>query len=243
MLCKNIVITCGENGMYLNNIMTHIDNNEQCNLVDVTGSGDIVFSILIFSYLLDKNMVIACRISNFVARRGIKYIGNYSVTVNDIQAYYEENIDFLLYDYEIDKITRLSKKENIVFTNGCFDIIHSAHIQLLQYAKSLGKILVVGLNSDSSIKNIKGEKRPINDECERIELLKNLGFIDYIIVFYDNTPYHILNHLKPDILVKGGDYSEDSIIGKEFTKKICLFDFIQNKSSTKIIEKINLKIN
>jgi D-beta-D-heptose 7-phosphate kinase/D-beta-D-heptose 1-phosphate adenosyltransferase len=144
----------------------------------------------------------------------------------------------IIYDYEIDKITKISKKRNIVFTNGCFDILHSAHIELLKFSKNQGDVLVVGLNSDDSIKRLKGETRPINNIDERAKILSLFDFIDYIIVFSDDTPLNIITMLTPDILIKGSDYNKENIIGKEFVKQIILFDFVQNKSSTRVINKI-----
>jgi D-beta-D-heptose 7-phosphate kinase/D-beta-D-heptose 1-phosphate adenosyltransferase len=109
---------------------------------------------------------------------------------------------------------------------------------LLKYAKSLGKILVVGLNSDSSVKEIKGEKRPINNEIERSQLLINIGWVDFVIIFQDNTPYFVLVNLKPDFLVKGGDYNLYQLVGKEFVKEVVLFDYIKGCSTTNIINSI-----
>jgi D-beta-D-heptose 7-phosphate kinase/D-beta-D-heptose 1-phosphate adenosyltransferase len=144
----------------------------------------------------------------------------------------------ILYDYEVEKIRQISKNPNLVFTNGCFDILHSAHIELLKFSKNLGEILVVGLNSDDSIKRLKGETRPINDINERSKILSLFDFIDYVIIFSEDTPLDIIKLLEPDILVKGSDYNKDNIIGKEYVKKIVLFDFIQNKSSTRVINRI-----
>jgi D-beta-D-heptose 7-phosphate kinase/D-beta-D-heptose 1-phosphate adenosyltransferase len=238
LFCKNMVLTCGENGMYLNNTINWVESLKDINVVDVTGSGDIVFAMLIYYYLLDRDMLKACRVANYIAGKGIQYIGNYKVSLLDIEEYNTLHINFLINNFETDKIEQLSRCPNIVFTNGCFDVIHSAHISLLRYAKTLGNKLIVGLNSDSSVKSIKGEKRPINNQDERIELLKNLGYVDHIILFNDDTPYSILSHLKPNVLVKGGDYTPDSIIGKEFVNKIIIFDYIKNKSSTLTINKI-----
>jgi len=109
---------------------------------------------------------------------------------------------------------------------------------LLKYAKSLGKILVVGLNSDSSVKEIKGEKRPINNEIERSQLLINIGWVDFVIIFNNNTPYSVLENLKPDILVKGSDYNVDQLVGKKFVKEVVLFDYIEGSSSTNIINSV-----
>jgi D-beta-D-heptose 7-phosphate kinase/D-beta-D-heptose 1-phosphate adenosyltransferase len=108
----------------------------------------------------------------------------------------------------------------------------------LQFAKKQGDILVVGLNTDESIKRFKGDSRPINNIEERCELLKNLGFIDYIIIFKDDTPEKILSLLKPNVLIKGGDYTKESIIGKEFADKIIIYNYIDGLSSTNVIKKI-----
>ena len=128
--------------------------------------------------------------------------------------------------------------KNVVFTNGCFDLVHSAHIRLLQFSKKQGDILVVGLNNDESIRRLKGSTRPINNIEERTEFLANLDFIDYIIVFGDDTPANILELLRPDIIVKGGDYKKENIIGKEYAKEVVLYDFVNGISSSNTISKI-----
>jgi D-beta-D-heptose 7-phosphate kinase/D-beta-D-heptose 1-phosphate adenosyltransferase len=109
---------------------------------------------------------------------------------------------------------------------------------LLKFAKNQGDLLIVGLNSDESIKRLKGESRPINNIDERSKILSLFDFIDYVIVFSDDTPLNIITMIKPDILIKGSDYNKENIIGKEFVKQIILFDFVQNKSSTRVINKI-----
>jgi D-beta-D-heptose 7-phosphate kinase/D-beta-D-heptose 1-phosphate adenosyltransferase len=130
----------------------------------------------------------------------------------------------------------------IVFTNGCFDILHLGHIELLKYAKSLGDVLIVGLNSDKSIKRLKGDKRPINDEITRKTILESLKFVDSVIIFGEDTPLQLIKQVKPNIIVKGGDYKKEDVVGYEFEKygllEIKLFNYIPNKSTTSIIEKI-----
>lgn len=140
----------------------------------------------------------------------------------------------------IDKLKAISNK--IVFTNGVFDIIHRGHAEYLSEAKLLGDILIVGLNSDSSVRNIKGDKRPIVDEKSRAYVLSKLKPVDYVIIFDENTPYNLINIIKPDILVKGADWSEDKIIGADIVKEnggeIKLIKFVENNSSTNIINRI-----
>jgi D-beta-D-heptose 7-phosphate kinase/D-beta-D-heptose 1-phosphate adenosyltransferase len=237
--CENILLTLGDEGMILNTNYNKIEHSNAIDVVDVTGAGDTVLSILVYTYLKIGDLLEASRIANYVGGKSVGVIGNYSVTLDDINEY-NDNIylDKIIYDNEIDKIEKLTTKKNIVFTNGCFDILHSAHIELLKFAKKSGDILIVGLNSDNSIKRLKGETRPINDINERAKILSLFDFVDYIIIFEDDSPLNIIKTLKPNILVKGSDYTIDNIVGKEYVKNVILFNFIQNKSSTHVINKI-----
>jgi len=135
-----------------------------------------------------------------------------------------------------------SQKKKIVFTNGVFDIIHRGHIEYLKEAKSLGDVLIVGLNSDKSVKEIKGEKRPIISEENRAIVLSNLKPVDYVVIFNEDTPYELINAIKPDILVKGGDWSADKIVGSDIVNsyggQVRAIKFIENNSSTDIIGRI-----
>ncbi len=136
-------------------------------------------------------------------------------------------------------VANLKKKgKRIAFTNGCFDIIHPGHIKILKEAKSKGDILVVGLNSDSSIKRIKGLSRPIMPEQARIVVLSAIEYVDFVIVFDEDTPYELIKALKPDILIKGEDWQKNKIIGREFAKKIFRIKFYTGYSTTSIIERM-----
>jgi len=238
--CKNLLITRGKEGMILNSTTNKIEHDSIINLVDVTGAGDIVLSVLVYIFLRGGDLLKACKVANYVAGKSVGVIGNYTISQNDIDEYLDNNVitSKIIYDHEIGKIEKISKHKNIVFTNGCFDILHSAHIKNLQFAKSNGDILVVGLNSDESIKRLKGQDRPINNISERSSILSLFDFIDYIIIFSDDTPLNIIKLLKPNIMIKGSDYKKEDIVGAEFADKIILFDFISGKSSTNIINKI-----
>lgn len=146
---------------------------------------------------------------------------------------------------EIVKIVNRLKREGkkIVFTNGCFDIIHRGHIKLLREAKKLGDILIVGLNSDNSIKRLKGSSRPINKLSDRIEVLSAIEYVDYIVVFKEDTPYELIKSIKPDYLVKGGDYKVEEVVGREFAKKVVLVKFLNGRSTTNIIKAIENDLN
>ncbi len=133
-------------------------------------------------------------------------------------------------------------KEIFVFTNGCFDILHSGHVQYLAEAKSLGDKLIVGLNSDNSVKRLKGPSRPINSENDRAIVLSALTSVDFVIIFDEDTPYKLINNIVPDILVKGGDWDINSIVGSDIVLKnggiVKSLNFTEGKSTTNTINKI-----
>ncbi len=133
------------------------------------------------------------------------------------------------------------KKKRIVFTNGCFDLLHYGHLQYLKKAKMSGDILAVGLNSDSSLRKLKGAGRPLVPEKERAEILAALEFVDYVIIFSEETPANLIHQVKPDILVKGGDYSLDEIVGRDFVQsyggKVVTIPLVKGKSTTDLIRR------
>jgi cytidyltransferase-related domain len=134
------------------------------------------------------------------------------------------------------------KGKKIVFTNGCFDIIHAGHVDYLEKAKSLGDFLVVGLNSDESVRRLKGPTRPVNPVEQRKKVLQALKPVDLVIVFEEDTPERLIKEIKPDVLVKGGDWKIENIVGADFVMsyggKVYTIDFVYNTSTTKIIEKV-----
>ncbi len=138
--------------------------------------------------------------------------------------------------------------QKIVFTNGCFDLVHRGHLEYLAKAASMGDKLIIGLNTDASVRRLKGESRPINDEYSRALLLASLGFVDMVVFFEEETPYNLIQFVQPDILVKGSDYKTEDIVGYDIVKAkggaIKTLDFVPGFSSTSIIEKIqNLTIS
>ena len=135
----------------------------------------------------------------------------------------------------VDRLGAEGKK--IVFTNGCFDIIHIGHIRYLKEARTLGDVLVVGLNSDKSVSMIK-PKRPINPQNYRAEILSSLEMVDYVTLFDEETPYELIKSLQPDILVKGGDWKKEDIVGSDIAKETYSLPYIKGISTTKIIERI-----
>jgi D-beta-D-heptose 7-phosphate kinase/D-beta-D-heptose 1-phosphate adenosyltransferase len=132
--------------------------------------------------------------------------------------------------------------QKIVFTNGCFDVLHYGHVHYLLQAKALGDILVIGLNSDDSVRRLKGPTRPINGENERAFVLAALVCVDYVTLFEEDTPEELIKVLRPDVLVKGGDYTLDNIVGADFVTQnggtVTTIPFVEGFSSTRIIEKL-----
>lgn len=131
----------------------------------------------------------------------------------------------------------------IVFTNGVFDIIHRGHVEYLIDAKSHGDVLIVGVNSDSSVKRIKGDNRPVNNETDRAIVLLNLKPVDYVVIFEEDTPYNLIKTIQPNVLVKGGDWKVKDIVGSDIVLdrggQVFSLKFIDNYSTTSIIKKIN----
>jgi rfaE bifunctional protein nucleotidyltransferase chain/domain len=134
------------------------------------------------------------------------------------------------------------KSSNLVFTNGCFDLLHPGHLQYLSKAKNLGGLLVVGLNSDDSIKRIKGLNRPINNFEFRAKMLAYFSFVDFIVEFDDETPINLIKQIRPNILVKGADYKNQEVVGSDvvlsYGGKVVLLEFLEGYSSSSIIDKI-----
>lgn len=133
-------------------------------------------------------------------------------------------------------------KKKVVFTNGCFDILHAGHITLLAKARDLGDVLIVGVNSDESVRRLKGEGRPINGIEERTLMLASLIFVDAVVVFDEDTPENLIKKVKPEVLVKGSDYQESEIVGAEFVKsyggEVVRIPLVEGLSTSQILEKI-----
>ena len=143
----------------------------------------------------------------------------------------------------VQDIQRAGRK--VVFTNGCFDILHTGHSRYLQVAKSYGDILIVAVNSDESVRKLKGDKRPIMPQAERAEMVASLAVVDYVTVFEEEDPHRVIAELMPDVLVKGGDWAVDEIVGKDIVEtgggKVYSIPYIEGASTTGIIERILAK--
>jgi rfaE bifunctional protein nucleotidyltransferase chain/domain len=134
----------------------------------------------------------------------------------------------------------------IVFTNGCFDILHIGHLELLEAARQYGDVLIVGLNSDDSVRRLKGSQRPINKEVDRARLLAALTVVDYVVVFGEDTPRELIEAITPNVLVKGGDYNLDTIIGRDIVEsnggQVVVFPLVSGKSSSNVLDRLLIQI-
>lgn len=143
---------------------------------------------------------------------------------------------------QLAEILRQLPDQKVVFTNGCFDLVHQGHIDYLSKARDLGDVLVVGLNTDASVRRLKGPRRPINDEYSRALLLASMLFVDYVVFFGEDTPYELIKTLQPDILVKGSDYRPEDIVGYDIVMakggRVETLDFLPGFSTTAIEDKI-----
>jgi D-beta-D-heptose 7-phosphate kinase/D-beta-D-heptose 1-phosphate adenosyltransferase len=234
--CRYSIITLGKEGISLyenNNLYKTSYSSEE--IIDVTGAGDIVTSV-IGSLYNKTNLKTILNIATYLGTLSVKKLGTYCLNYTDILKAYSFNKNK---DLTPDIIYYLKKSNSkIVFTNGCFDILHIGHIQYLEQAKKLGDYMIVGINSDNSVSRLKGPKRPINKIDDRIDFLKKFDFIDFVVEFNQDTPQELIKLLEPDILVKGGDYTHDTVVGREYAKQVVILPLVEGNSTTNIINKI-----
>ena len=239
------LITLSEHGIaiYDDELRTHPTIAKE--VFDVTGAGDTVLASLGFALACGYNIDDAVEFSNLAGGVVVGKIGSATATLNEVIEY-ESSLNKFSSDKHIKtqvEIARLSqelklKGKKIVFTNGCFDLIHAGHISYLEKAKNFGDVLIIGLNSDSSVTSLKGKGRPINLQEDRAYILAALQVVDYVVIFDEDTPYKLIKSIKPHILVKGGDYIGKEVVGQDIADELKLVEFVDGKSSTKTIEKI-----
>ncbi len=239
-----VVITLDKEGAYLRTEnINELISTQSRNVYDVTGAGDAILATLAATIAAGCNYKTAVQIANLAAGIEVEKFGVVSVTI-------EEIVNEILGRNKILPIETLTTRleqhrnrgESIVFTNGCFDVLHRGHIELLKFCKAQGDIVVIGLNSDISTKAIKGPSRPVNNQHDRAAVLAALNTIDYVVVFDELDPLDVIKKIRPDVLVKGQDWAEKGVIGREFVEsyggKVVLAPLMEGKSSTATIEKI-----
>jgi D-beta-D-heptose 7-phosphate kinase/D-beta-D-heptose 1-phosphate adenosyltransferase len=209
--------------------------NNNCEILDVTGAGDTFISTyacgLLHNLSVSDNLTL-CNLfcADVIKRKYVSVVDILSILKDNNNVFIESNCWIL---------KKYLSNNKVIFTTGCFDLLHEGHVEVLQKAKKMGDILIVALNDDSSIKKLKGDTRPINNLHTRLSILSSIKYVDFIVVFSDETPNNIYNILQPDILVKGSDYSLEKI--KEIFPNLTNYasvELINNVSTTNIIKKI-----
>jgi D-beta-D-heptose 7-phosphate kinase / D-beta-D-heptose 1-phosphate adenosyltransferase len=242
------IITLSEQGVAIFDKELRIHPTVAREVFDVTGAGDTILASLAFALSFNNDIDEAVKFANLASGVVVGKIGSATATLNEIIEYESSFNKFSSKEKiknwnEISSIVKNLKDKNrkIVFTNGCFDILHIGHVKYLEKAKNFGDILIVGLNSDDSIKRLKGNSRPINSQIDRAYILASLETVDYVVIFDKDTPYELISLLKPDILVKGSDYTGKEVAGQDIAKRLELVEYIDGKSTTKIINQIQEK--
>ena len=198
------------------NVVASIDNTEYnipvepVEVSDVTGAGDCFLAAFVYGLTKQYNYKRCLELAVKGSREAVKHVGTHTLAVSNLE-------------------------ERIVFTNGCFDILHTGHFELLAEAKSLGGKLIVGINSDDSVRRFKGPKRPINNVNKRKKQLELLPWVDEVIVFDEDTPYRLIKEVVPHVIVKGGDYTVEQVVGHDLAD-VHLVPTVEGYSTTKIIE-------
>ena len=239
------VITLSEDGIAIFDDKLTVKPTVAREVYDVTGAGDTVLAALGYMTALGYDIYKSVEFANLAAGVVVGKVGSATATLDEIEDYKsslhksgpEAHIKS---KYEMIKIISnlKSKGKKIVFTNGCFDILHRGHVSYLDKAKSLGDVLILGLNSDASVKRLKGEDRPINNEEDRAFVLAALEAVDFVVIFDEDTPYELISALKPNILVKGADYEGKEVVGSDLVDEVKLIEFVNGRSTTRTIEKI-----
>ncbi len=237
-----LLVTRSEKGMSLigKKDAFHIQT-EARKVYDVSGAGDTAIATVTLGIAGGMDLLDAVKLSNKAAGIVIGKFGTNPIEKDELLNSFEDREEGKIVGMDrIGAVAESLKKEGktIVFTNGCFDIIHRGHIEYLRKAKEMGDSLIIGLNTDSSIGLNKGTGRPFNNERDRAEVLSALEFIDYIVLFSEKTPLDLIRTIRPDILVKGGDYKEEEIVGRKFAGRTAVIPYLEGYSTTATIKKM-----
>ncbi|MGI9533928.1 MAG: D-glycero-beta-D-manno-heptose-7-phosphate kinase [Thermodesulfobacteriota bacterium] len=248
---EGILITKGKEGVSFirNNNVYDIPAVEK-QVYDVTGAGDTFISVFTLSALCSDSWQAAAYISNIAASIVISNLGTTSLTKDHLTI----EVEKLSHSYSKVKNIKdlklvLAEKrkngEKVVFTNGCFDILHTGHIKILKESREQGDLLIVALNSDKSVRKLKGKDRPVVSEIDRATMISSFDFVDYVVIFNDDTPINTIKQLKPDLITKGGDYKKEQVVGKKVVEsyggKVKIIPLEKTKSTSEIFDKIRRK--
>jgi len=247
---ENAVITLDKEGLFLR----HKDTGQLLptpiprTVCDGTGAGDILLSMFAITIAAGCDYVTAASLANIAGGIEVEKFGVATVSIDEIvndliQTRYNKTGKIQYVDELIKHLDyHRQQKDTIVFTNGCFDVLHRGHIEYLKFCKERGNIVVLGLNSDSSVRQLKGPERPVNNQHDRAAVLAAMESIDYITIFDELDPLDLIQQVRPDVLVKGADWADKGVVGKEFVEsyggRVELAPLVDGKSSTSTIEKL-----
>jgi D-beta-D-heptose 7-phosphate kinase/D-beta-D-heptose 1-phosphate adenosyltransferase len=245
-----LLVTRGKDGMSLFSppqAPVHIPAQAH-EVFDVTGAGDTVIATLSMALLRGLPLVDAARLANAAAGVVVGKVGTTVISLEELRTVLrQEGVGSERHILPPDALAMVLRQrqqhgETVVFTNGCFDLLHVGHIQYLQQARALGDCLVVGLNDDASVRLLKGQRRPLLPQQERARILAALGCVDYVTIFSEATPLSLVALLRPDVLVKGGDYTPETVVGREVVEayggRVCIMPYGDGVSTTDIIGSI-----
>jgi D-beta-D-heptose 7-phosphate kinase/D-beta-D-heptose 1-phosphate adenosyltransferase len=241
----SLLVTRSERGATL--IKDNFVYHERASVVevyDVGGAGDTMLSTVAAFITAGIDACESIKLGNIASQIVIGKVGTYPIKASEVLAYigntnYKPN-KILSMEEAISKVTSWkTNNEKVVFTNGCFDILHVGHLDILVGAKNLGDRLIVALNSDDSVRRLKGDARPINDEKSRARILEALSMVDGVVIFDEDTPEKLLSFLTPDVIVKGGDYTADQVAGRQYAREVVIFPISEGYSTTSIISQLS----
>ena len=239
------LITLSEDGIAIFDDILRKKPTVAREVYDVTGAGDTVLASIGFALACNLSIDEAIDFANLAAGVVVGKLGSATASLNEIIEYESSLHKSTSYSHikTLEEIKDLAhelkqKGKKVVFTNGCFDILHVGHVKYLEIAKSFGDVLILGLNSDSSVKRLKGPTRPINTQEDRAYTLAALESVDYVVLFEDDTPYKLIKTVSPHVLVKGGDYEGKDVIGQDLVEELKLVEFVEGRSTSKTIQRI-----
>lgn len=245
-----VVITLNDHGCYLATAdgTRELLASRPRQVADATGAGDMVLVTLCMARASGASWHDAVALANVVGGLEVEKLGCVPITraeiVHDLMAEHHEHAGKQrnLNDLCAELALHRAAGKKIVFTNGCFDLVHLGHVQYFRFAKAQGDLLVVGVNTDSSIRRLKGEKRPIISEADRLGVLEELESIDYVVRFDENTPIDLIRKIRPDVLVKGADYAKEKVVGWDFVEsyggRVALAPLVDGRSTSSVIQRI-----
>lgn len=239
---QNILITRSGEGMTLigESSVFNVPAVAQ-EIFDVSGAGDTVLASVGVWLSEGKSLKESVIAANTAAGIAIGKLGTAAVLRNELETSLASASAKIVNHDDVSQLRESLKGKKVVFTNGCFDVLHKGHRKLLEEARSFGDVLVVGLNSDASVKPLKGPERPVNSEAVRALTLASYDAVDFVVVFNEDTPFELLEDMRADVLVKGGDYKVEDVVGKELVGEVRIVGLVEGVSSTMMIYQLPVK--